>query len=243
MWPVWVFLLFAAPLWQLFSSIVCFTQNYIAAKKTGLPIVSSPVYSRSLPWLALSPLLGPLLLKAPFGLGSWVRYNRYMWVLEEKARMFQEKGKVFVVVNPRKLQVGYISAVKCEMVLADSEQIYSVDLDVIRQVYLRKKHFERDLEGCKQMPELLKPSVSSAFGADWQRHRRITAPPFNESNMKIVWQESLTQASGLTQWWISVRLPPCYPRSSDESRLNTNQSNYFVSSMGLMALGALVQTQ
>ncbi|KAK2604209.1 hypothetical protein N8I77_007157 [Diaporthe amygdali] len=141
-----------APLWQLFSSIVSFTQNYIAAKKTGLPI---------------------------------------------------EKGKVFVVVNPRKLQVGYISAVNCEMALADSEQIYSVDLDVIRQVYLRKKHFERDLEGCEQMPELLKPSVSSAFGADWQRHRRITAPPFNESNMKIVWQESLTQASGLTQWWIS----------------------------------------
>lgn len=74
----------------------------------GLPIVISPVYSRSLPWLVLSPLVSPLLLKAPFGLGSWVRYNRYMWVLEERASAFQDKGKMFVVVSPGKIQVRYI---------------------------------------------------------------------------------------------------------------------------------------
>lgn len=85
-----------------------------------------------------------------------------------------------------------------------TKQVYSVDLGVIRQVFLRKKDFERSPEACDEMPQLLTPSVTSAFGADWQRHRRITAPPFNESNMKIVWQESLTQAAGLTQWWISV---------------------------------------
>lgn len=105
MWTTWILLLFAAPLFRLASSVFSFARNYREAKRMGLPIVCSPVYSRSLPWLALSPLLGPLLLKAPFGLGSWVRYNRYMWVLEEKASAFQEKGKMFVVVAPAKLQV------------------------------------------------------------------------------------------------------------------------------------------
>lgn len=80
----------------------------------GLPIVSSPVYSRNLAWLVFSPLLGPLLLKLPFGLGSWVRYNRYMWVLEEKASAFQEMGKMFVVVTPAKLQVRYIYSSKMQ---------------------------------------------------------------------------------------------------------------------------------
>lgn len=95
-------------MFRLVSSVFSFAQNYRAAMKMGLPIVSSPVYSRSLPWLVLSPLLGPLLLKLPFGLGSWVRYNRYMWVLEEKASAFQEKGKMFVVVTPAKLQVRHM---------------------------------------------------------------------------------------------------------------------------------------
>lgn len=108
MWPIWILLLFAGPVFRLFSSVFSFAQNYRAAKKMGLPIVSSPVYSRSLPWLVLSPLIGPLLLKLPFGLGSWVRYNRYMWVLEEKASAFQEKGKMFVVVTPAKLQVRHM---------------------------------------------------------------------------------------------------------------------------------------
>lgn len=106
MWLIWILLLFAAPMFRLVSSVFSFAQNYRVAKKMGLPIVSSPVYSRSLPWLVLSPLLGPLLLKLPFGLGSWVRYNRYMWVWEEKATVFQEKGKMFVVVTPAKVQVS-----------------------------------------------------------------------------------------------------------------------------------------
>lgn len=54
------------------------------------------------------------------------------------------------------------------------------------------------------MPILFNPSVTTATGDDWKRHRRITALPFNEGNMKIVWQESLRQASAMTRWWDSV---------------------------------------
>lgn len=88
--------------------------------------------------------------------------------------------------------------------------MYIADLEVIRQVYARKKAFERSEEYLEHHPILLKPSVSSVTGAEWQRHRRITAPPFNESNMKLVWHESLRQARDMSHWWFSVS-PPSAP--------------------------------
>ncbi len=38
-------------------------------------------------------------------------------------------------------------------------------------------------------------------GHDWVRHRKITAPPFNERNSGLVWAESLRQAQGMLDWW------------------------------------------
>ena len=38
-------------------------------------------------------------------------------------------------------------------------------------------------------------------GQDWQRHRKITAPPFNERNSSMVWTESLGQARDMLDWW------------------------------------------
>ncbi|KAK7725830.1 hypothetical protein SLS63_007985 [Diaporthe eres] len=97
--------------------------------------------------------------------------------------MHQEYGKTFVHVTPKKLEVR------------------TADLDVIRFIYSKRKSFEKAPDS---MPiTLLNPSITSVTGADWQRHRRITAPPFNEQNMQRVWFASLRQAVGLCDWWIS----------------------------------------
>lgn len=65
-----------------------------------------------------------------------------------------------------------------------------------------------------QMPQLVQSSISTVSGPEWQRQRQITASPFDENNMRIVWQESLNQASGLAQWWLSVRFSrPILPLS------------------------------
>lgn len=44
--------------------------------------------------------------------------------------------------------------------------------------------------------------VRQVDGADWQRHRRITAPPFNERNSGLVWTESLRQAKQMLDCWV-----------------------------------------
>ena len=38
-------------------------------------------------------------------------------------------------------------------------------------------------------------------GAEWQRHRKITTPPFNERNSGLVWNESLRQARDMLKEW------------------------------------------
>ncbi|CAN8102676.1 unnamed protein product [Discula destructiva] len=99
--------------------------------------------------------------------------------------MVQRLGKFFVHVHPNGLT------------------LYIAELGAIRQVYARKKAFEKSDEACQGMPYLITPSISSCSGAEWQRHRRITAPPFNESNMAIVWHDSLRQTQDMTRWWSS----------------------------------------
>lgn len=81
------------------------------------------------------------------------------------------------------------------------QQLYSVDTDIISQIYARRKDFDRSPSGISSIPNLLQGSVSSVTGADWQRQRRITAHPFNEQNMTLVWAESLRQAAALCDWW------------------------------------------
>lgn len=105
MWHTYIYLLFALPVVYAAGSAISFVQNYCAAKKTGLPIVSTPIYGRNIAWLVLEPLIGHLLLKLPFGLGLWVWYSRWMWILEDRSRMFREKGKTLIIVSPRNLQV------------------------------------------------------------------------------------------------------------------------------------------
>lgn len=39
-------------------------------------------------------------------------------------------------------------------------------------------------------------------GDDWQRHRRITAPSFNEKVSSLVWTEAQRQADGMLQAWL-----------------------------------------
>ncbi|KAJ0121462.1 cytochrome p450 [Diaporthe amygdali] len=184
MWLLWTFvLLLGSALYKVGSSILATADLYRVAKKTGLPIVISPVDTRSAFWLITQKYIAPIIRGAPFGLGSWAGFTTRGWLWEGHEKMHQKLGKVWVQVSPKRLDV------------------YTADVDMINQVYARRKEFERDPEVKKYIPNLLQGSVSSVTGADWQRHRRITVPPFNEQNMGLVWAESLRQAAALCEWW------------------------------------------
>ncbi len=48
------------------------------------------------------------------------------------------------------------------------------------------------------MAELTRSQVE---GEDWQRHRRLTAPSFNERTSSLVWAEALRQTTEMAQSW------------------------------------------
>lgn len=50
--------------------------------------------------------------------------------------------------------------------------------------------------------EIFGPNVDTVNGEEWARHRRITAPPFNERNSGMVWKESLRQAGDMLKSWV-----------------------------------------
>lgn len=181
MLPLWL-LFVIPPVFLLASSLVSFSNNYRAAKNTGLPIVISPVERLNLAWVAFQKPLRGLLENLPFGLGSFVRYTTLSWYFEDKYRMHTEHGKVFMVVSP------------------GMNELHSVDPDVNAQVFSRRKDFEKPKKILKAVA-IYGDSIASVTDADWQRHRRITVPPFNERNNKLVWDESLSQASQLASYW------------------------------------------
>lgn len=64
----------------------------------------------------------------------------------------------------------------------------------------RRKDFEKPEKILKAVT-VYGDSISSVTGSEWQRHRRITAPPFNERNCRLVWDESLGQSAQLVSYW------------------------------------------
>lgn len=107
MWLLWAlgFLLVSA-LYKLCRSIIATTSNYRAAKKTGLPVVVSPVNARNVFWLLTQKYIAPIIYVAPFGLGSWARFTTRGWLWENHEKMYQDLGKVWVQASPKGLDVS-----------------------------------------------------------------------------------------------------------------------------------------
>lgn len=139
-------------------------RNYIKARQIGLPILISPADPLNPFWALLVPLLRPLLIRLPFRLGEWVDFLKFGWVYADRNRLHRELGPAFVIVTPASLVVILGDELAIEDVLSR------------RKDYIKPPSIYRSLD-------LFGPNVDSVNGEDWQRHRKITSPPFNERNV------------------------------------------------------------
>jgi cytochrome P450 len=173
-----------------FFSIINLLKNYHTARKIGdLPILITPVSLLSpvwaLVWAVAGGLLQPILLKLPFGLGDWVRYSGHTWFYAHGHDLHQKYGPVFIVVTPSEI----------EIIIADPNTAH--------EVTNRRKEFIKEGRMYKPL-EIFGPNVDTLNGEAWQRHRRFVATPLNERNNRLVWQESLNQASDMLSVWLST---------------------------------------
>ncbi|KAF1982728.1 cytochrome P450 monooxygenase-like protein [Aulographum hederae CBS 113979] len=172
-----------APLLFVFlTSVLPFAKNYIAAKKTGLPLLYSPTSHFNPLWIILQQPLRPLLLKLPFGIGQFARHSTLDWFFIDKYKLHDERGQVLLKVTPGMME------------------LHVADPAVNHQIYARKKDFEKP-KWILDSAKIYGHAVSSVTGSDWQRHRRITAPPFNERNSALVWHESIKQTEQMIDYW------------------------------------------
>jgi len=127
--------------------------------------------------------IAPLLKRLPFGLASFLDYSTRDWYFRDRYHLSSRLGPAFIIVSPGPTQ----------LILADPE--------AVEDLLARRKDFDKPEDLYKPL-EVFGANVNTVVGETWQRHRRITTPPFNEKNSNLVWRESLAQAGGMLGSWI-----------------------------------------
>jgi hypothetical protein len=86
------------------------------------------------------------------------------------------------------------------MVNPEQNVLLTADPAAITQITTRRADFQKPIaiyEGIN----LYGRNVVTTEGAVWRRHRKNTVAPFGEKNNRVVWKESLFQASQMLQHW------------------------------------------
>lgn len=165
------------------SGILGLYHGYQTARSFNLPIIISPVHPLNPFWALSSRVLLPLFQKyLPFGLDHYFNYVSIDWPYKDRYTSHERYGDAFVIVNPK------------------WTSLCVSDATAIDEIMTRRKDFTKPAMFYGPM-ELFGPNVDTVEGATWQRHRKITTPPFNERNSGLVWKESLRQAGEMQDAW------------------------------------------
>lgn len=99
-------LLLTVSIWVIWTAYTL-TTHYRQAKRLGVPILISPVGVSNLIWLILQDAVAGHIARLPFGLGSWVRYNRrsWIWQFSDRGKIHQEYGPIIAHVTPAEIQI------------------------------------------------------------------------------------------------------------------------------------------
>ncbi|KAG9958609.1 putative cytochrome P450, partial [Aureobasidium melanogenum] len=150
--------------------LIHWINNYKEARGLGLPIVLTPFTEEDAWWLPLRPLFAWVQI-LPLGLGSWYVYSEFGWGLVDGRKTTTRLGENFVLCSPTSIRI-----VTCHApAILQTARDFSDWLMPPAQ---------------SQVFAFFGQNVTSTHGAEWQRHRRITGPAFNERAMDEVWRES-----------------------------------------------------
>ncbi|KAI9686047.1 MAG: hypothetical protein M1822_004030 [Bathelium mastoideum] len=106
------------------------------------------------------------------------------WPFDDKRAIHDRLGSAFVICSP-----------SCnEIIIADPA--------AVDNLLSRRKDFIKPAVMYDNL-NVFGRNLDSVEGATWQRHRKLTAPNFNERVSSSVWYEGLRQASQMLQKWAS----------------------------------------
>ena len=174
-------LAFTAIVAVFIKDIYCFLRNYQNAKELGLPIILCPIDNHRIIWLLNQVWLLPLLRKLPESWNAFTKYLEFGWQYDDRRSgtrsVHESLGPAIVLVTPGKNQI----------IVSDPVAIHDMltRYRVFDKPWMYKIH---DLYGI---------NVDTVNGEEWVRHRKITAPAFNERVSRTVWEEASRQAQAM----------------------------------------------
>ncbi|KAL8896183.1 MAG: hypothetical protein Q9192_003221 [Flavoplaca navasiana] len=104
------------------------------------------------------------------------------WAFQDKHKLHDEIGPIFTLVTPA----------ANEVTIADPEAAHAV--------LARRKDYIKPAVMYEQL-NVFGRNLNTVEGEDWQRHRRLTAPSFNEKTSSLVWEEAKRQATSMVSLW------------------------------------------
>lgn len=157
--------------------LINWVRKYREARKFNIPIVLIPVSFEDVWWMPLRPLFA-WVDRLPFGLGSWYVYTEMGWTTVDGCRTTTRLGENFVLCSPTRNVI-----VTCYIPAAN--QIY------------RDHALWTMPEAQSQLFAFYGQNVSSTDGAEWQRHRKVTASAFNETCVEQTWHTAIRKSAEL----------------------------------------------
>ncbi|KAI8634022.1 cytochrome P450 [Xylariaceae sp. FL1651] len=173
----------SAVAWVTYSW-VCLLQNYLSARKLGLPIRILPISHGNPFWMIVDKRVISLIKRLPFGDSNFTRYNWRGWEVEDRCRSHLEMGDVYLQVTPGK------------------NWLYVCNPEALLDIFRRRSDFPRPLE-IYQLLGIFGPNLSTVEGHSWKKQRKITASCFVEPTHQVVWTETLALAHDMVCYWAS----------------------------------------
>ncbi|OGM46141.1 cytochrome P450 monooxygenase [Aspergillus bombycis] len=161
-------------------------RNWIQAKELHVPIILSPISTSGIALQLLRYILDLGILPTCITQLPFVRLLRRNARFQDKFSVHATYGKLFILVTPA----------TCELYVADT--------DAAKQVLTRWRDFPKPSSLLEKM-NVFGTNLATVEGADWQRHRKLTARAFNETLHEAVWGESTRNATRVLKQWTNTK--------------------------------------
>ncbi|KAI0974683.1 cytochrome P450 [Xylaria arbuscula] len=157
-------------LWAIALLVI---QNYLSARKVGLPIRVIPISHTSPFWMLVDRRVLHVIKQIPFfGNSGFTRYNYRAWELADRYYSHAEMGDAFILVTPGR------------------NWLYVADPEALMDIFRRRTDFPRCLE-LTEVINVFGPNISTVDGPQWKMQRKMTASCFNEPNNGIISKKSV----------------------------------------------------
>jgi hypothetical protein len=135
------------------------------AAASPIPFVTVPWYREAGTFWLFSPWFAPFIEKLPFGLGHWIHYKKRDFSWAHKGRLPREELKSDVFWTA----------------MIDGCLLHVSDADVVSQIVHRWRDFPKS-EFYYADLTFFGENVITTEGSEWQQHRKVVGPSFNERN-------------------------------------------------------------